>query len=225
MPTVKMNKWSHESKPDFPGDFFHLFIKDARHVVKKKKKLTRTTRRVSFPSRNLRQRLQYASSQPATPNKCTFFFSFFIFFFLFFFIKASLSHQQQFLLPPPRRSRSWKRGWGPCVASGCPSHTPSAATRRRPPTSPTRSAAGTDRPGGGERRNGRQRWGGVSEVGGEGRRREEGLEGAHTSSAGEAVILKNDPPFRCCCYFFPHRLRFRFLCWHWHYTCDKKNKE
>lgn len=38
------------------------------------------------------------------------------------------------------------------MASGCPSHTPSAATRRRPPTSPTRTAAGTDRPGGGEPR-------------------------------------------------------------------------
>lgn len=89
------------------------------------------------------------------------------------------------------------------MASGCPSHTPSAATRRQLPTSPTRSAAGTDRPGGGERRNGLQWCGGVREVvmdkegkvGGRVSRGVGGGGGGGTSSAGEAVILNNDPPF------------------------------
>lgn len=81
MPSVKLNKQSHEQKPDFPWGFFHRLRKHSRHVVTSKKKKSWPTQphRVSFPSRNLRQRLQYASSQPATPNKCTFSFFFLLF--------------------------------------------------------------------------------------------------------------------------------------------------
>lgn len=52
--------------------------------------------------------------------------------------------------PPPHRLLSWRSDCGPCKASGCTSHTPSAAMRRWLPTSLTRTAAGTGRPVGGE---------------------------------------------------------------------------
>lgn len=57
--------------------------------------------------------------------------------------------------PPPCRSQNWKSGWGPCVASGCPSHKPSAMTKRRLRTSSMRTAAGMGRPEGGEPAEGR----------------------------------------------------------------------
>lgn len=53
-------------------------------------------------------------------------------------------------LPPPRRLPSWRSDCGPCKASGCPSHAPSATMRGWLPTSLTRTAAGTGKPVGGE---------------------------------------------------------------------------
>lgn len=60
--------------------------------------------------------------------------------------------------PPPCRLPSWRSDCGPCVASGCPSHIPSATMRRRQPTSLMRTAAGTGRPGGGERDQREEGW-------------------------------------------------------------------